>query len=90
MDNEGSSSTEPVLNNTPNETVSQACNNLNENTAGSPFSEVKSYKLENLKSLPCRELTPEQIDSNFPRNNITDSKMVDHWPMQTSKSKEYF
>ena len=42
---------EPVLKNTPNETTSQVCNNLNENKADSPFSEVKNYKLENPKNI---------------------------------------
>ena len=41
MCNEDTLSTEPDLNNTPSETILQVCNNLNENTADLPFSEVK-------------------------------------------------
>ena len=51
LGNEDNLSAEPVLNNTPKEIVSQVCNSLNENMAGSPFSEVKTYELENPKNI---------------------------------------
>ena len=65
MANEDILSIEPVLNNTPNETVSEAINNINENTAESPFSEVKNYKLENQK-----KITISHFDVNLLRNKF--------------------
>ena len=65
MGNEDSWSTEPVLNNTPSETVSQVCNNLNGNTAGSPFSEVKNYKLESPKNITIRHLDVNSLRNPF-------------------------
>ena len=61
MGNVGTFSTEPVLNNTPNEAVSQVRNNLNENTADSLFSEVKNYKLEN----PISHLNVNSLRNKF-------------------------
>lgn len=40
-----------LLRNNPNDTVSQVGNNLKENTANLPFSEVKNYKFENPKNI---------------------------------------
>ena len=55
-DNEGTLSTDPVLNNTANETVTQVCNNLNENMADSPFYKANNYKLENQKHITVTHL----------------------------------
>ena len=64
MGNEDSLSTEPVLNNTPSETVSQVYNNLNENK-GSPYSQIKNYKLENLKSITIGHLNVNSLRNKF-------------------------
>ena len=65
MGNVGTFSTEPVLNNTPNEAVSQVRNNLNENTADSLFSEVKNYKLENPKNITVSHLNVNSLRNKF-------------------------
>ena len=65
MGNVGTFSTEPVLNNTPNEAVSQVRNNLNENTADSLFSEVKNYKLENPKNITISHLNVSSLRNKF-------------------------
>ena len=65
MGNVGTFSTEPVLNNTPNEAVSQVRNNLNENTADSLFSEVKNYKLENQKNITISHLNVNSLRNKF-------------------------
>ena len=67
MGNEYTLSTEPVLNNTheTDETVSQVCNNLNENMSGSPFSEVKNYKLENPKNITIGHLNVNSLRNKF-------------------------
>ena len=65
MGNEDTLSTEPVWNNTPSETASQVCNNLNENTAGWPFSEVKNYKLENPKNITIGHLNINSLRNKF-------------------------
>ena len=65
MGNEDTWFTKPVLNSTANETVSQACNNVKENTEGSPFSEVKNYKLQNPKNT-----TIDHLNVNLSRNNF--------------------
>ena len=65
MGNEDSFSTEPVLNNAPSKTVSQVYNNLNQNTVGSPFSEVKNYKLENLKKITIGHLNVSSLRNKF-------------------------
>ena len=58
-------STEPVLNNTRNEAVSQVPNNLNENTADSLFPEVKNYKLENPKNITISHLNVNSLRIKF-------------------------
>ena len=65
MGNIGTFSTEPVLNNTPNEPVSLVRNNLNENTADSPFFEVKNYKLENPKNITISHLNVTSLRNEF-------------------------
>ena len=65
MGNVGTFSTEPVLNNTPNEGVSQVRNNLNENTADSLSSEVKNYKLENPKNIVISHLNFNSLRNKF-------------------------
>ena len=65
MGNEDSLSTEPVLNNTPSETLSQVCNNLNENMTGSPFSEAKNYKLESLKNITIGHRNVSSLRNKF-------------------------
>ena len=65
MGNEDTLSTKPVLNNTPNETVSQVCNNLNENTAHSTFSEVNNYTLENPKNITLGHLSVNSLRNKF-------------------------
>ena len=65
MGNVGTFSTDPVLNNTPNEAVSQIRNNLNENTADSLFFEVKSYKLENPKNITRSHLNVSSLSNKF-------------------------
>ena len=65
MGNVGTFSTEPVLNNTPNEAVSQVHNNLNENTADLLFFEVKNYKLENPKSMTISHLNINSLRNKF-------------------------
>ena len=65
MGNIGTSSTEPVLNNTSNETVSQVHNNPNENTADSLFFEVKKYKLENPKNITISHLNVNSLRNKF-------------------------
>ena len=64
MGNAGTFSTEPVLNNPPNEAVSQVRNNLNENTADSLF-EVKNYKLENPKNITISHLKVNSLRNKF-------------------------
>ena len=65
MSNVGAFSTEPVLNNTPNEAISQVRNNLNENTADSLFFEVKNYKLENPKNMTVSHLNVSSLRNKF-------------------------
>ena len=65
MGNVGTFSAEPVMNNTPNEIVSQVHNNLNENTADSLFSEVKNYKLENPKNITISHLNVNSLRNKF-------------------------
>ena len=65
MGNVGTFSTEPVLNNTPNEAVSQVCNNLNENTANSLFSKVKNCELENPKNITISHLNVNSLRNKF-------------------------
>ena len=65
MGNEDTLPTKPVLNNTPNETVSQVCNNLNENTAHSTFSEVNNYTLENPKNITLGHLNVNSLRNKF-------------------------
>ena len=64
MGNIGTFSTEPVLNDTPNEAVIIR-NNLNENTADSPFFEVKNYKLENPKNITISHLNVTSLRNEF-------------------------
>ena len=65
MGNAGTFSTEPVLNNTPNEAVSQVRNNLNENTADSLFFDVKNYKLANHKNITISHLNVNSLRNKF-------------------------
>ena len=67
MGNEDNLSTEPVLNNTleTDEIVSQVCNNLNENMSGSPFSEVKTYQLENPKNITIGHVNINSLRNKF-------------------------
>ena len=65
MGNVGAFSTKPVLNNTPNEAVSQVRNNLNENTADSLFFEVKNYKLENPKKITISHVNVSSLRNKF-------------------------
>ena len=67
MGNEDTLSIEPVLNNTheTDEAVSLFCNNLNENISGSPFSEVKTYRLENPKNITIGHLNVSSIRNKF-------------------------
>ena len=64
MGNIGTFSTEPVLNDTPNEAVIIR-NNPNENTADSPFFEVKNYKLENPKNITISHLNVTSLRNEF-------------------------
>ena len=61
MGDVGTFSAEPVLNNTPNEAVSQVRNNLNENTANSLFFKLKNYKLENPKNITLSHLNVNSL-----------------------------
>ena len=67
MGDEDTSSIEPVLNNTheTDEAVSLFCNNLNENMSGSPFSEVKTCKLENPKNITIGYRNISSIRNKF-------------------------
>ena len=67
MGNEDTWSTEPVLSNTheTDETVPQVCNDLNQNMPGSPFSEVKNYKLENRKNITIGHLNVSSLRNKF-------------------------
>ena len=65
MGNVGTFSTEPVLNKTPNEAVSQVRNNLNENTADSLFFEVKNYELEKPKNITVSHLNVNSLRNKF-------------------------
>ena len=65
MGNVDTFSTEPVLNNTPNEAVSQVRNNLNENTADRLFFEVKNYKFENPKNITISHLSINSLRNKF-------------------------
>ena len=53
------------MNKTVNETVSHVCNNLNENTEGSPFSEVKIYKLDNPKNITIGHVNVSSLRNKF-------------------------
>ena len=46
-------------------TISQVCNNLNENMSGSPSSEVKNYKLENPKNITIGHLNVNSLRNKF-------------------------
>ena len=63
MGNEDTLSTEPFFTKTheTDKTVSEVCNNLDENMSDSPFSEVKSYKSENAKNITIGHLFIGQI-----------------------------
>ena len=65
MGNVGPFSTEPVLDNTHSEAVSQARNNLNETTTDSRFFEVKNYKLENPKNITISHLNVNSLRNKF-------------------------
>ena len=86
MDNEDNLSTEQVLNNTLNETVSRVCDNLNENTAHSPFSKVKKYKLENPKNITVSHLKfnsiKELIKSKLNIFLVSETKIDSSFPNQ--------
>ena len=47
------------------DTVSQVCNNLNENMAGSLFSEVKNHKLEKPKNITIGHLNVNSLRNKF-------------------------
>ena len=61
MGNIGTISTDPVLNNTPNEAASQVRNNLNKNTVDSLFFEVKNYELEYPKNIAISHLNVNSL-----------------------------
>ena len=87
LGNEYTLSTEPVLNSTSNETASQVCNNLSENTTDAPLSKVKYCKLEKPKNITQSLLNINSLRKKFTSIQELIKFISDIFLVRTSGSK---